>query len=240
MLLNAYEPSQPVTLQPALPQIDAMFEGLNAQEIKSLRGLKAERRICERDVQLVRANSERPFLVLIQSGWAFRYRLLTDGRRQILNILLPGDTIGLDSILSGVGGPAVQTSTALRYLSFDRERVTALMDTQPWFRQRALEVLLHERHLHETTIARLGQGNAEERIVSVLLELHDRLARQNLAANGSFTLGLTQQHLSDLLGLTPVHLGRVLQRLRARKLLAISGREVTLLDISELQRIAPF
>jgi CRP-like cAMP-binding protein len=240
MLLNVYESIRPVAAQASLPQIDAMFEGLSPLELKSLRSVKVERRVCERETQLVRANVTMPSLLLIQSGWAFRYRLLTDGRRQILSILLPGDTAGLDRMLGGVAGSAIQSATAVRYLSFDREHVARLLAEEPWFRQRALERLMEDRALNDTAVARLGQGSAEERIVSVLLELHDRLARQNLVSNGSFTLGLTQQHLSDLVGLTPVHLGRVLQRLRARKLLAVNGREVTLIDIPALERLAPF
>lgn len=74
----------------------------------------------------------------------------------------------------------------------------------------------------------------------MLLEFHDRLARRNLASNGRFTLGLTQQHLSDLMGLTPVHLGRMLHRLRDQGLLSVNGREVTLMDIPALERLAPF
>lgn len=239
MLHNAFAPSHSVAAQSSLPQIDAMFEGLHPRELGSLHSINAESRMCERDMQLIRAGATTPSLLLIQSGWAFRYRLLTDGRRQVLGILLPGDTAGLDSILSAAAGSAVQAATAVRYLCFDRGQI-ALLAAQPWFRQRMLEKLLQERAASDIAIARLGQGRAEERIASVLLEFHDRLARLNLAKSGCFTLGLTQQHLSDLMGLTPVHLGRVLHRLRDQGLLSVIGREVTLIDIPRLERLAPF
>ena len=239
MLHNAFAAPHSLLVQTSLPQIDSMFEGLHPRELSSLRSINAECRMCERDMQLARAGATTPSLLLIQSGWAFRYRLLTDGRRQVLDILLPRDTAGLDSILSAAAGSAIQAATAVRYLCLDRAQVT-LLAAQPWFRQRMLEKLLQERTASDTAIARLGQGRAEERIASVLLEFYERLARQNLAKNGRFTLGLTQQHLSDLMGLTPVHLGRVLHRLRDQGLLSVIGREVTLIDIPALERLAPF
>jgi CRP-like cAMP-binding protein len=80
MLQSAFAPALPVAAQTSLPQLDAMFEGLHPRELGSLRSINVECRMCERDMQLVRAGAASPSLLLIQSGWAFRYRLLADGR----------------------------------------------------------------------------------------------------------------------------------------------------------------
>jgi CRP/FNR family transcriptional regulator len=84
----------------------------------------------------------------------------------------------------------------------------------------------------------LGQCSAEERVASAMLEFYNRLAFRGLAANNTFMLDLTQQHLADYVGLTPVHLNRILGRLRARGVISMSGHEVKLLDASALDRLA--
>ena len=216
-----------------------LFEDLEGDELSSALALHAGQRRCERDTQLIRAGDPRAPLLTMLRGWAFRYTLLQDGRRQILNVVLPGDTVGVDTVLTGVPGLPVQSAGPVSYCLFDRDRAAALADEQPWFRRRAVDALVRERAAAQAAMTRLGQCTAEERIASLLLELYGRLYRRGLANNGTFVLELTQQHLADLIGLTAVHLNRVLQRMRARGLIATTGQRVTLLDVSSLECLAP-
>ncbi|GAC1346359.1 MAG: Crp/Fnr family transcriptional regulator [Acetobacteraceae bacterium] len=207
-----------------------------------LEQLHSVRRRSERDVQLVRQGDPASPLLTILSGWAFRYSMLSNGRRQILSLHLPGDTVGLDTLLTGAPTYPVQSAGAVTYCYIEHERAAAVAQDAPWFRRRALEALAADRATAEAALTRLGQCNAEERVASLFLELYDRLLERGLAANGSFKLELTQQHLADLVGLTAVHLNRVLQRLKGRKLLAMSGHQVTLPDAQSLEflAIAPY
>lgn len=239
MLANVQKAPSAFAVPELLSHAGPIFADLTLPQQRAVRTIQAEMRVCDRDMQMVRAEESPSGVLLIQSGWAFRYRLLADGRRQILNLLLPGDTAGFDTLLSGMPGTAIQAATSVRYLAFNREQIKRLLSEESWFRQRAMEALMDDRRQIEIAVVRLGQCNAEERIVAVLLDIHARLARQKLTCNGSFTMGLTQSHLADLVGLTPVHLGRVLQRLRARRMLSVNGRNVTLLDIQALERMAP-
>ncbi len=216
-----------------------LFEDLEGDELSSALALHAGQRRCERDTQLIRAGDPRAPLLTVLRGWAFRYNLLPDGRRQILNLVLPGDTVGVDTVLTGAPSLPVQSAGPVSYCVFDRDRAAALADVQPWFRRRAVDALVRERAAAQAAMTRLGQCSAEERIASLLLELYGRLYRRGLADGGAFVLELTQQHLADLVGLTAVHLNRVLQRMRARGLIATAGQRVTLLDVPLLECLAP-
>ena len=87
-------------------------------------------------------------------------------------------------------------------------------------------------------MAQLGQYDTEERTVS-LLQLYDRLASLGMTTGRSFTLGLTQQELADMLGSHMIHVNRTLSRLRARGLIMMSDRQVTLLDLEGLADLLP-
>lgn len=203
-----------------------------------LNSLHAIRRRSERDVQLIRAGDAAAPLLTILSGWAFRFSMLPNGRRQILGIYLPGDTIGLDTLLTGSPAYPVQCAGSVTYSVISHSQAAVLAAEAPWFQRQALDALARDRAGAVAALTRLGQCNAEERLASVFLELHERLASRGLAGNGSFILELTQQQLADLVGLNAVHLNRVLQRLKARKLVALSGHRVTLLDMGSLECLA--
>ena len=83
-------------------------------------------------------------------------------------------------------------------------------------------------------IIRLGQCDAEQRVASIIVDLYHRLADRGLARDNEFILELTQQHLADLLGLTAVHLNRMLGRLESRGMLLWSGQRVQILDMGAL------
>lgn len=214
------------------------FERLDLEKTEVMAGLYTAKRYSERDVQLIRAGDTQAPLLKILSGWTFRYSLLANGRRQILSVGLPGDLIGLDTLLTRIPSYPVQCAGTVLYYLIDRERAQALAAEKEWFRRQALQALIEDRATAQLSLARLGQCNAEERVASVLLDLYRRLEARGLAIAGSFTLELTQTHLADIVGLTSVHLNRVLQRLKGRGLLAMRGHRVTLPDIQALECLA--
>jgi CRP/FNR family transcriptional regulator, anaerobic regulatory protein len=224
-------PLQPVPESP-------LFRRLDRERITLLQRIHGPQRRAERDAQLIRAGDPAAALITVSRGCAFRYSLLPDGRRQILNFALPGDTIGLGGLLTGAPIYPVQAALAMVYSVISYQHAMELLAEASWFRDRALEALAQERAEAECTLTRLGQCTAEECVASVLLEFYNRLAVRGLAAGNTFLLDLTQQHLADSVGLTVVHLNRVLGRLRSRGLLATSGHRVTLLDVPALERLS--
>jgi CRP-like cAMP-binding protein len=189
-------------------------------------------------------NSERaplPKPRFVLTGWAARTRWLSDGRRQIMGFILPGEamglclrphplalaaTVALTPLTTVDAGPvlrALQQPDAAPGLS-EALRVAASLD----------EALLLDQ------VVRLGRQTAYERICHLLLELRDRLDVVSLVHNGSFPLPLTQEVMADATGLSIVHVNRTLQQLRREKLLDLRAGHATLLDGEQMQTIADY
>jgi len=213
--------------------------GMGAPGWPSTDVLAVEERFAPRNSSMGRAGDAGVRVRVIASGWAYRYRTLHDGRRQILNILLPGDTFGLETLFEQPAQASVQTSTALTYFALSSADLMSAFDLLPEFRRQLYQLVLAEKAATEDWLVRLGQFDAEERTAALLTSLHRRLQQCGLASETSFVLELTQQEMADTLGLHVIHVNRVLGRLRARKLLSTSGKTVTLHDFPQLAELVP-
>jgi len=188
------------------------------------------------ETRVVRARREllvegRPIAtpLLLLDGWAARVRIMSDGRRQFVGFVLPGETLGHYGFAQPV---ASVTVTALNEV-----RVCPLPDSEghpDLERAYAISRALDEAHLMAQVI-RLGRLDARERILDLLLELEERLALAELAEDGGFTMPLTQEMLADALGLTSVHVNRMLQQSRRTGELRWNGRQVALPDPAALR-----
>lgn len=159
---------------------------------------------------------------LILAGWAARVRLLEDGRRQIMSVLLPGDLIGHCHQPRPM---AVSTVVALSEISYcAAPQPIGLPDLD---RVYAISHALEEAHLL-AHITRLGRLSAGERMLDLFLELRDRLSICGLVEEGSMAFPLTQEMLADAMGLTPVHVNRTLQLLRRHGDIALGNGRLTL------------
>lgn len=165
---------------------------------------------------------------LIVSGWAARVRILADGRRQFLSFLLPGDLIGLCRQPEPL---AVSTVTTLTEVEICPAPESAALETIY-----STSAAIEEAYLLEH-ITRLGRMSALERIYSLLLEFHERLLRNGLATETGFDLPLTQEMLGDALGLTAVHVNRMLQDARRADILELNGGRVRLFNPEALAEL---
>lgn len=167
---------------------------------------------------------------LIVEGWAARVRIMPDGRRQFLSFLLPGDVIGLCDQPTPI---ACSTITALTRMKLCDAPLA--VQSPSLYEAYAISRALDELYLLEH-VARLGRMNAQERIYSLLLELNERLSLTGLAQHGGFDIPLTQEMLADALGLTSVHVNRMLQVARQLGAIDWRGRSVVLYDPADLAR----
>jgi len=177
----------------------------------------------------------------IASGWTYRQRILADGRRQVLGFDLPGDMLAV----CGPGGEYASFSvfaatpvTVVNALPVFKRLLEAKEGDSPTSLISAFMKL--ERELLFSQMIRLGRQTATERIVHFLLELQHRLQAVKLAAQESFQMPLTQELLADTLGLSVVHVNRVLQQLRRDKLIQMAAGKVTLLQPELLRAIGEF
>ncbi|MEL6059543.1 MULTISPECIES: Crp/Fnr family transcriptional regulator [unclassified Methylobacterium] len=201
-------------------------------------GLPMRERAIPKQHDLLLPGAEPDVAHLLLAGHACRNRMLRDGRRQITAILIPGDICDPEAILAHRTEYAVNTLTRCTVGEIPLARIGTL-DHQDLF------AILSHRLRREEAIARewivsLGRRVGIERMAHLLCELRWRLAAVGLATEDSFELRITQSDFADALGLTPVHVNRVLKGLRDGRLIHLRGGQLTLLDRPRLEKLAQF
>lgn len=171
---------------------------------------------------------------MLCAGWAYRYLELADGRRQILGFLLPGDLFSVLNLFEPQSQFTVAALTDVQVSRFERPDVRARGDRL----QLVLENASREEHAGAIRlITVLGKCSAEERIAYLLTHLARRLRARSVIRGQSYPFPLRLRHIADALGLTPVHVSRVLSHFRDRGLCVVSNGVLNVLDEPELDRL---
>ena len=191
-----------------------------------------------RDIVSEGAKPEHVHLVL--AGWAARYKILSDGHRQITAFLIPGDFCDAHvAILSRMDhGIMALTDSTIAYVPHAEFEALPLRSAKL---ARALwwSTLVDEAVLR-AWIVNIGRRDAYGAVAHLFCELHARIRNVGLVEDGRFDLPLTQEVIADALGLTPVHVNRILQRLRSEGLIELKGGVLDIPDAAALGRAAGF
>lgn len=179
---------------------------------------------------------------LILQGWACRQRVLSDGQRQIFSFLLPGDCVGLSGEPRALDGTAIVAVTRVETAdaAMLREILTLSDPRHDRLRRGLAQARLYEEVCLLNHVVRLGRQSALARMGHLFLELRDRLSRAGLCYGERFHLPLTQEILADALGLSLVHVGRTVGRLRREGLIAFDRGWLSLLDDERLAQICDY
>jgi CRP-like cAMP-binding protein len=164
---------------------------------------------------------------ILLDGWAYRARILSDGRRQILHMLLPGDLVGMCSHSNPTAMTEITALTNVVLCPAPPSRAGQVGEglAEAYALSRA-----HEEGYLLRQITRLGRLSAYERIVDWIVELDERLVLAGLDCAAGFHLPATQETIADMLGLTSVHVNRMLQSMRRDGYLRIDSGIVKVLD----------
>ncbi|WP_342166784.1 Crp/Fnr family transcriptional regulator [Methylobacterium sp. SD21] len=177
---------------------------------------------------------------VILEGWACRARQLADGRRQIVSLLLPGDSCNPHIFLLDRMDHAISAVTPVVYASIPGAALESLTARSPnldrAFQREALATAAIQR---EWTVS-LGCRSGIERLAHLFCEMRARLAAVGLATRTTCPLPLTQHDLAHSLGQTSVHINRTLQELRAQGLITLRSRRLTIHDPLRLAELAHF
>jgi CRP-like cAMP-binding protein len=190
--------------------------------------------------EMVQADHSSKYVYLLQKGWAVRYRLMADGRRQITSLHIPGDVCGLYWLHGNDDGQPLQAIGEVHALKVPCADLLHLAQSRTrYFYGLTAEIQLLSSLLSEHGVT-LGRRTAAERLAHVFCELHERMSTAGLANNGEFSMPLTQIDLADLTGLTSIHVNRVLQQMRGAKLIELNSRRLKIVDRDRLNRLAMF
>ena len=215
-----------------------LLEALSRGDALLTAAMSDDRRRFKKGDEIVREGERSDTIFRLESGWVARARILDDGRRSLSTVFLPGDLFGVKSFLLTEQPDSVISLGPTTALAIRHDRLRQLFETEPSVALRiAFQLGEDERRLHNYVIG-LGRAKASERIATMLLELHGRLARAGLGENGAYRLPLTQQDIGDFTGLTLVHVNRVLRRMHSEGLATVSKGMVQIHNMAELHRVA--
>ncbi len=183
---------------------------------------------------------ERPdHIHLMVEGWAARYKLLPDGARQITAFLIPGDFCDLHVTILREMDHSITALTRAKVAYIERAKMDSLAERPGLARAFWWSTLVDEAVLR-AWIVNVGRRDAFEAIGHLMCELYVRMKNVGLTDEHRFELPLTQEELGDALGLTPVHVNRVLQRMRADALISFKGGLLTIHDYGKLEEASGF
>jgi CRP/FNR family transcriptional regulator len=177
-------------------------------------------------------------LYRLRAGWAYRFRNLADGSQAIVDVYLPGDIIGFDAVLYNRDAENVRTLTtiAVEVIAGEYGLRGLLASQRTAF---YISRLLSERQFRaDRLLAALSCLDARGRTAAMVLDFYERLDSQKLITALSFNLPLTQNHIGSFLGVTVVHVNRVIRALSDAGIVNIEKHHVTILDVPALAHLA--
>jgi CRP-like cAMP-binding protein len=216
-----------------------LFQAHSAEELKLVQSLKVREIRLGAGESLIHENQLDTALFTLHSGWAFRFKTLSNGRRQILNFLLAGDFIGVQQKMDDASAHGVDTLTNAVFCVFKRDSLWELHRQSPSMGFNITWLTAHEESLVDDNLLSVGRRSAEERIATLLILLFKRAAALQ-ADNGEagVPFPLTQQHIADSLGLSLVHTNKTLRKLEKRGLHHIIDGRLFMDNVKTLARIA--
>jgi CRP-like cAMP-binding protein len=216
------------------------FVQLSEREAACLEDLQCVSVRVRRGKEIVHEGQTGHMAHILQSGWACSSKLLPDGGRQIIAFPLPGDCVGLRSVLLRTSDHSFSALTDVVVSSVEASRMMGIFNEYPRLGTAILWAASRDEAMVVEHLVSIGRRSAIERTAHFFLELCERLRLVGLGTEKEFSCPLNQYVLADALGLSPIHVNRVLRQLRERRLLTLKGRKVTIHDVSGLETLAGY
>ncbi|SES05733.1 cAMP-binding domain of CRP or a regulatory subunit of cAMP-dependent protein kinases [Tranquillimonas rosea] len=214
------------------------FESCTDDEIRVMERFKSGELTVEPGATLLLEGSNSPQLFTVLRGQGLRYKTLQNGRRQIINFVLPGDFLGLQAGIMREMQHSVEATTRMTLCVFNRADVFNLFKNHP---RRAFDltwIAATEEHFLGDALATVGQRTALERLCWAVVRLFMRAKALGMVEKSSFPFPYRQQDLADALGLSLVHTNKTLAKLRDRQLASWRDGRIHVMELETLAEIA--
>jgi len=216
------------------------FTRLSDQEKQAVEALGSHQRLVDAREDIIREGDVLDAVHLILEGFACRYKVLPDGRRQIIAHFIPGDFCNLRAFILAEMDHNVGTLSKVRVATIKRRTLINLTDGYPRIAQALWWSAMVDEAITREWIVNVGARTAAERVAHLLCEHYLRMRAVGLAVANTVEMPITQTELGDTLGLSTVHVNRTLQDLRAEGLIVLRERTLTVVDLPRLQQVAVF
>ncbi len=214
------------------------FRKMSPTEVDFMSEFKSGEFNAQAGATLLVEGSNSPHLYTVLEGWGFRYKSLPDGRRQILNFILPGDLIGLQGSLLNEMAHSIETLSDMVLCVFERDGLYNLFKSSPSLGYDITWLAAREEQMLDEHLLSVGRRTALERAAYLISFLSQRARRVGHLSEDQPLIPFTQTHVSDTLGLSLVHTNKTLKKLQERKLIRWSGKSCHVLDEKKLMEIA--
>jgi CRP-like cAMP-binding protein len=228
-----------IMANPFIKKLNGLAE-LTAADTSALESATSSSRRYAARQDLIREGDETGPMFVMLEGWACRYKILPSGARQITAFLMPGDACDLHIKLLEQMDHSIQAITKAVVARVTRAEMQALMDGHPNVASAMYSAQLVDEGIMRAWIVSMGRRSSRERVAHLICELYLRARSIGLAGDGQFALPLSQLVLADALGMTAVHINRVLKELRLAGAMSLNRGSVTILDPGKLVQIAGF
>ena len=218
----------------------SVFVALSENELTVLERLHQRRKTFSAGIDLVHQGQSDQAAFVLADGWVCSYKIQGDGSRQIVDFQIPGDFLGLRSVLLHMSDHNIVPIVDIEAAEI---LVTDLLDafsTTPRLATAILWAASRDEAMVVEHLVGLGKRDAEARVAHFFLELGVRLALVGMGSQAGFACPLTQYHLADALGLSAVHVNRVLRKLREEGLVTFRDGQVSFENYDGLVALAEF
>jgi CRP-like cAMP-binding protein len=222
----------------ALAQKLSRFLPLGPDEAAALAWLEAKCRPVAAGTGLIHERQAGQRAFILQQGWACCYKLLPDGGRQVIDVRVPGDFIGLRSVLLRTSDHSSDTVTDAVVAEVPAKRMLDTFQSLPRLGAAILWAASRDEAMVVEHLVGAGRRSALVRTAHFLVELGLRLRLVGMGTETAFACPLNQYLLADVLGLTAIHVNRVLRQLRVQGLVTFRDGEVVFHDLPGLRRLA--
>lgn len=220
-----------------LRKLDAFHE-LNEGELAFMQRFKMGELQVEPGTPILMEGSNAPQLYTVLRGMGVRYKLTPDGERQVINLVFPGDFLGLQAGIMREMGHSVDATTAMTLCVFDRKNFWQMFKDQP---ERSFDITwlaAIEEHFLGEAVVTLGQREALSSVAWALVRVVQRADTLGMYTDGRMDFPFRQRDLADALGLSLVHTNKTLRKLRERQLATWSDGVLQIHDMDGLLNLA--
>ena len=216
------------------------FVALSEQELAALEVFHERRRTLDPGVDLVRQGQPGQSAFILADGWVCSYKLLSSGARQVVDFQVPGDFLGLRSVLFRTSDHSVESLTRVEVAEVLAKDLIDVFANTPRLATAVLWAASRDEAMVVEHLVDIGRRSALARTAHFLLELGARLKLVGLGTREGYACPLSQSKLADALGLSGVHINRILRQLRERGLLTFRSGQVIFDDFEGLVEVADF
>lgn len=209
-------------------------------DVKFMQRFKVGELVVDEQTPILMEGSNSPQLYTALHGMGLRYKLLPNGKRQVLNMVFPGDFIGMQAGIMGEMGHSVEATTKMTLCVFDRSEVWTFFKERPDRAFSLTWLAAIEEHFLGDALATIGQRTALQGVAGALTRIFIRADAVGLVNNNSMKFPFIQQDIADALGLSLVHTNKTLSVLRSKQLAHWSDGTLRVPDLRALADIAMY